>query len=105
MKTQRINKSSVLLFTNHLKRIQSHGDAGRVQPREHRGGIDHAERTKEHSNRPMKANRPSKRLFIDDENQDERQKVSQREAGQVGEQSEKPSLYQDHFSYLIRRRA
>src|SRR5580765_566779 len=83
-----------------LKRIEAHGDAGRVVTGK-KGGEEY-DRGRGEKNRdgPVETNGPTKRLFVDDENQNERKKKTEHDPGKIGEQAKKTGFSEDQLAKL-----
>src|ERR1051326_7113330 len=89
-----------LFFMHHLHWIEAHRDARRVVRSEDGGAPNQRERAGQKSEWPVQANGPTERLLVDDEDQDQRQKKPQHQAGNTSECSEKSCFRKDDLAQL-----
>src|SRR5579863_379941 len=89
-----------LLFMDDLDGIEAHGDARWVEAGEYSGGEDDGERAGEHGDGPMELHGPSERLFVDDVDQNQRQRGSECEADGAGEEAEETGFEEDQAAEL-----
>ena len=93
------------LLMNDLERIQSHGHLRRVEPRNHSSHVHDRQCAKKNFHRPVKPNRPAKRLLVDYEDEDERQGKSQGHARKIGQKSKQACFHENQLANLPGGRA
>src|SRR5882724_3139653 len=81
---------------DNLNRIEPNGDARRIEAGHDGGGKDKRDRSGQDGDGPVKANRPSEGLFVDDKNKDERERKAKKQPRRMGEQSEQRRFRKNH---------
>lgn len=86
---------------DHLQGIQANGDARGIESGEDGSEKHQSESGEEDGDGPMETDGPAEGLLVDNENENEGEKIAEEETDEIGEQTEKAGFNEDEFANLL----